>query len=217
MRDVGLGPVDLVQVNVVGAQAAQRIFHRLQDVPAREAAGRCGPADLGRSALGGQEHSVAAAACRAWPTHALARAVVVELAVSTKLMPASSAAWMMRMASGSGVGPPKFMVPRHSGETRTPVGPSGRYSIGLPSNQQRCTEGTQGSAAGQPFGPSSPPTNASPGPAAACAARPCCASRAAPRRGACGSSRSQGRSPAPGRSGGWSGLGRSSRSPGADG
>jgi hypothetical protein len=52
-------------------------------------------------------------------------------AVSTKLMPASSARWMMRMESSWSVLPqvPSIIVPRQSFETRTPVRPSGRYSM----------------------------------------------------------------------------------------
>src|SRR5689334_9682539 len=51
------------------------------------------------------------------------------LAVSTKLIPTSSAEWIMRMDSSSGVGEPKFIVPRQSGDTLTPVRPNDRYSI----------------------------------------------------------------------------------------
>src|SRR3954454_7047660 len=48
-----------------------------------------------------------------------------------KLMPASSAAWMMRMDSAWSVLPqaPNIIVPRQSGETWTPVRPSGRCSM----------------------------------------------------------------------------------------
>src|SRR4051812_718963 len=52
-------------------------------------------------------------------------------AVSTKLTPASSARWMMRTESSWSVLPqaPNIIVPRHSGETWTPVRPSGRCSM----------------------------------------------------------------------------------------
>src|SRR3954451_6264644 len=48
-----------------------------------------------------------------------------------KLIPASSARWMMRIESSWSALPhaPNIIVPRHSGETRTPVRPNGRYSI----------------------------------------------------------------------------------------
>src|SRR4051812_19769598 len=54
-------------------------------------------------------------------------------ALSTKLIPASSARWMMRIESSwSGLPQaPNIIVPRQSGETWTPVRPSGRYSIVL--------------------------------------------------------------------------------------
>src|SRR5262245_20891893 len=48
-----------------------------------------------------------------------------------KLTPASRACATMRCAVGSSVGPPKFMVPRHSGETFRPLRPSLRYSMRL--------------------------------------------------------------------------------------
>src|SRR3954454_22455252 len=55
-------------------------------------------------------------------------------AVSTKLMPASSARWMMRIESVWSVLPqaPNIIVPRQSFETWTPVRPRGRYSMGPP-------------------------------------------------------------------------------------
>src|SRR3954465_14083785 len=51
-------------------------------------------------------------------------------AVSMKLIPASRAAWMMRIeAAGSGLPhAPNIIAPRQSGETWTPVRPSGRCS-----------------------------------------------------------------------------------------
>src|SRR3954470_18492046 len=54
-------------------------------------------------------------------------------AVSTKLMPASSARWMTRTESSwSGLPQaPNIIVPRQSFETWTPVRPSGRYSMGI--------------------------------------------------------------------------------------
>src|SRR5256714_12037032 len=47
-----------------------------------------------------------------------------------KLTPCSRAFAMMRRVVASSVGPPKFMVPRQSGETFTPLRPRLRYSIG---------------------------------------------------------------------------------------
>src|SRR5205814_6964718 len=46
-----------------------------------------------------------------------------------KLIPASSARWMIRIDSSWAELPqaPKFIVPRQSGLTWTPVAPSGRY------------------------------------------------------------------------------------------
>src|SRR3954464_4568295 len=46
-------------------------------------------------------------------------------------MPASSARWMMRMESSWSALPqaPNIMLPRQSGETWTPVRPSGRWSM----------------------------------------------------------------------------------------
>src|SRR5581483_7912495 len=54
-------------------------------------------------------------------------------AVSTKLMPASRPAWMMRIDSSWSGSPqaPNIIVPRHRLETWTPVRPSGRYCMRL--------------------------------------------------------------------------------------
>src|SRR2546421_8995180 len=49
-----------------------------------------------------------------------------------KFTPCSRALATMRPAAASSVGPPKFMVPRQSGETFTPLRPRLRYSIRLP-------------------------------------------------------------------------------------
>src|SRR3954468_6423183 len=48
-----------------------------------------------------------------------------------KLIPASSARWMMRIESSWSAFPhaPNIIVPRHSFETWTPARPKGRYSI----------------------------------------------------------------------------------------
>src|SRR3954463_10647641 len=53
-------------------------------------------------------------------------------AVSTKLIPASSARWRIRTESSWSVLPqaPNIIAPRHSGLTCMPVRPSGRCSIG---------------------------------------------------------------------------------------
>src|SRR5271165_1671985 len=55
-------------------------------------------------------------------------------AVSMKLMPASSARWMIRMLSSWSLVPqsPNIIAPRHSLLTETPVRPRGRYSIVAP-------------------------------------------------------------------------------------
>src|SRR5688500_5963349 len=48
-----------------------------------------------------------------------------------KLMPASSARWIIRVASARSSLPqgPNIIAPRHRGLTRTPVRPRGRYSM----------------------------------------------------------------------------------------
>src|SRR5580693_9451811 len=58
-------------------------------------------------------------------------------AVSTKLMPASSAAWMMRMLSSwSGLpNDPNIIAPRHRGLTLMPVRPRVRYSMPAEASQ----------------------------------------------------------------------------------
>src|SRR6185437_813410 len=58
-------------------------------------------------------------------------------AVSTKLMPASSAAWMMRMLSSWSVLPndPNIIAPRHRGLTLMPVRPRVRYSMPAEASQ----------------------------------------------------------------------------------
>src|ERR1700757_4666725 len=59
-------------------------------------------------------------------------------AVSTKLMPASSAAWMMRMLSSWSVLPkdPNIIAPRHRGLTLMPVRPRVRYSMSAEASQR---------------------------------------------------------------------------------
>src|SRR3954449_515604 len=68
---------------------------------------------------------------RASPTISSEMPAEYTSAVSTKLTPASSARWMMRVESSRSSLPqgPNIIVPRHSGLTRTPVRPSGRYSM----------------------------------------------------------------------------------------
>src|SRR3974390_1343867 len=58
-------------------------------------------------------------------------------AVSTKLMPASSAAWMIRMLSSWSVLPndPNIIAPRHRGLTLMPVRPRVRYSMSVEASQ----------------------------------------------------------------------------------
>src|SRR5215469_10810943 len=58
-------------------------------------------------------------------------------AVSTKLMPASSAAWMMRMLSSWSVLPndPNIIAPRQRGLTLMPVRPRVRYSMPAEASQ----------------------------------------------------------------------------------
>src|SRR5580700_4004692 len=58
-------------------------------------------------------------------------------AVSTKLMPASSAAWIMRMLSSWSVLPndPNIIAPRHRGLTLMPVRPRVRYSMPAEASQ----------------------------------------------------------------------------------
>src|SRR5262245_1008905 len=46
-----------------------------------------------------------------------------------KLTPCSRACATMRAAVGSSVAPPNIMLPRHSGDTRSPLRPNVRYSI----------------------------------------------------------------------------------------
>src|SRR5437867_703717 len=46
-----------------------------------------------------------------------------------KLMPASSARWIMRIESCSSVGPPNIIAPRQSGDTLIPARPKFRYSM----------------------------------------------------------------------------------------
>src|SRR6185437_6022466 len=50
-----------------------------------------------------------------------------------KLTPCSRARATMRRAVGSSVGPPNIIVPRHNGETFSPLRPSLRYSIAISS------------------------------------------------------------------------------------
>src|SRR3954469_24644673 len=74
---------------------------------------------------------------RALPTISSDSPAEYTSALSTKLIPASSARWTMRIESSWSVLPqaPNIIVPRQSFETWTPVRPSGRYSIGAPSSQ----------------------------------------------------------------------------------
>jgi hypothetical protein len=54
------GPVHLVEVEVIGVEPAQRVLHRLHDVPARSAA-PVGPLAHGHEEFGREHHVVAAA------------------------------------------------------------------------------------------------------------------------------------------------------------
>src|ERR1700719_2882700 len=49
-----------------------------------------------------------------------------------KLTPCSRARATMRAAVGSSVAPPNIMLPRHNGETRSPLRPNVEYSIAGP-------------------------------------------------------------------------------------
>src|SRR5580700_11283188 len=49
-----------------------------------------------------------------------------------KLTPCSRARATMRAAVGSSVAPPNIMLPRHSGDTRSPLRPNVRYSMPNP-------------------------------------------------------------------------------------
>src|SRR4051812_6519288 len=78
-------------------------------------------------------------------------------AVSTKLMPASRARWMIRMESARSSLPhgPNIMAPRHRGLTWTPVRPSGRYCMAVPffvSGGERLLGGRDGGHRPRPAG-----------------------------------------------------------------
>src|SRR3954469_12889911 len=98
------------------------------------------PRELGSSPIG-MKNLVARTTssrrpCRASPTISSDTPAEYTSAVSTKLIPASSARWMMRMESARSSLPhgPNIIAPRHKGLTCTPVRPSGRYCIGVPSS-----------------------------------------------------------------------------------
>ena len=120
----GVGPVGLVQVDVVGAEAAEAVLDLLDDPSARRAALVRVLAHR-RHELRRQDDLVPPpldAPCRRSP-----RTLPTEYtsAVSMKLIPASRAAWMMRMQSSWSRLPhaPNIMAPRQCRLTWIPVRP----------------------------------------------------------------------------------------------
>jgi hypothetical protein len=94
---VGRGPVDLVKIDMVGLQAAQRRLHRLHDPASRIALLvrilAHGPCTLVASTM------LSRRPFSALPTISSDSPRLYLSAVSTKLMPKSKALWMMRMQS----------------------------------------------------------------------------------------------------------------------
>ena len=127
---VGLQPVDLVQVDVVGAEPPQAVLDRLHDPASRRAlVVRVG---AHREVAFRRQHDVVALPAQRLGEDLLrlARRRTAS-AVSMKLMPASSAACVIRMQSSWSVlpHPPNIIAPRQNLLTLTPVRPSVRYSM----------------------------------------------------------------------------------------
>ena len=127
---VRLGPVHLVEVDPVGAEPAQAVLDGAHDPAAGVAAVGCGPRPSARGTWSParRRRGGRAGPCRRSPRTPPA---AYTSAVSTKLMPASSARWMMRIDSSWSRLParPNIIVPRQSVLTSTPVCPSGRYRM----------------------------------------------------------------------------------------
>src|SRR5579863_2999646 len=93
------------------------------------------PLWFGRSSIGMKNFVASTTSsrrpCRASPTISSDTPPEYTSAVSTKLIPASRARWMTRIASARSSLPhgPNIIAPRHSGLTDTPVRPSNRYSM----------------------------------------------------------------------------------------
>ena len=124
--DVGcrIGPVDLVQVDVVGAEAAQAVLALLDDPAARLAAHVRVVAHRPVNFVASTTSSRRPA--RALPTISSDSPAEYTSAVSTKLMPASNAVCIIRDRSRRGRGcptAPNIIAPRQSGLTRTPLRP----------------------------------------------------------------------------------------------
>ena len=127
---VRVGRVDLVQVNVVGLQAAQAVLAGAQDVLAREAL-LVRRLAHGAPALGRQHDPFARPALGQPAAHDLLRppdllraaAKGLTTAVSKNVTPASSAASMMAKEASCPAWLPKAIVPRHTSLTWRPVRP----------------------------------------------------------------------------------------------
>ena len=122
--------MDLIEVDVVGAQTAERRVHRVQDVLAGETA-VVGTVSHGEVDLGRDDDLVAAGKLTQGATDdLLADAREYMSAVSKKLMPTSSARSKNGRLSASGSTHsrqsvvPKVIAPKQIRETRRPVRPS---------------------------------------------------------------------------------------------
>ena len=125
-----LRAVDLVEVDIVGLQAAQRGLALGDDVAAIVAGGQDVVVVHAAVYLGRQHDPVAlAVALERLADDLLAAATIVDVGRIQKVDPRSSARSMMAIDSSSGVGTPKFIQPRQSMLTGTPVRPRLRYSI----------------------------------------------------------------------------------------
>jgi hypothetical protein len=124
--------VHLVQVDVVGAEPPQRVLDPADDPPART------PREFGSSLIGMKNFVARTTSsrrpARASPTISSETPFEYTSAVSTKLIPASRARWMIRIESARSSLPqgPNIIAPRHRGLTCTPVRPSGRNCMGGP-------------------------------------------------------------------------------------
>ena len=125
---VGIGPVDLVQVDPVGARR-RRLSSTARTIQRREA-----PRWFGSSPMALKNFVARMTASRrprrARPTISSDSPNAYMSAVSMKLMPASSAVWTMAAHSSSSRLPqaPSTMVPRQKVLTCMPVRPRVRYS-----------------------------------------------------------------------------------------
>ena len=140
-RGVGVVAVHLPQVDVVGAEAAQRRVQGAQQVAAGAVAAAAGAGAAARPwwrcthLVAGRPGGRAGS-----PITASASPSPYTSAVSIRVPPASRKNLSWAAASSGSVSRPQVMVPSASRETASPLRPSGRCCMGEPYSAEACSD-----------------------------------------------------------------------------